>query len=150
MQQKLQIKNKKAEFNYELVDKYQAGLILTGTEIKSIRDGKINMSDAFCVFKGDTLWVRNLNISAFDKGTIYNHEPLRLRQLLLRKKELMKIQSRVKERGFTIVPTAVYLNDRGIAKIEIATAKGKKTYNKKDSKKEKDIKRDTERQLRDK
>lgn len=149
-QQSLEIINKKAGFQFELMDKFQAGIILTGTEIKSIREGRVNMGDAYCQFKGETLWIRNLNIAVYEKGTHYNHEPLRLRQLLLKKKELNRILAKVKERGFTIVPTSIYLNNRGIAKIEIALARGKKTYNKKDSKKEKDIKRDTDRQLREK
>ena len=147
MQQQLEIVNRKAGFNYELGEKFQAGMILTGTEIKSIREGKVNLSDAFCTFKGERLMVRNLHISTFTNGNIYNHDPLRLRQLLLQKREIKKIQTRMKERGLTLVPTRIYLSERGLAKIEIALAKGKKTHNKKESIKEKDIKRETARRL---
>ena len=147
MQQQLEIVNRKAGFNYELGEKFQAGMILTGTEIKSIREGKVNLSDAFCTFKGERLMVRNLHISPFTNGNIYNHDPLRLRQLLLQKREIKKIQTRMKERGLTLVPTRIYLSERGLAKIEIALAKGKKTHNKKESIKEKDIKRETARRL---
>lgn len=140
-QTNINIKNKRATFDYELLETYTAGLVLTGTEIKSIRLGKASLVDTFCVFEKDGLWVRNMNISEYFYGSYNNHIARRDRKLLLNKKELKKIQRMVKETGYTIVPTRLFLNDRGLAKLNIAVARGKKQYDKRQSLKEKDDKR---------
>lgn len=119
--------------------------MLTGTEIKSIRKGAANLTDAFCVFKRGELFVRNLFIAEYELGTAYNHEPRRIRKLLLRQSELNKLERKVKERGFTIVPTRLYVNQRGFAKLEIALAQGKKSFDKRESLKAKDQSRDLDR-----
>ena len=135
------IKNKRATFDYELLDTYTAGIVLTGTEIKSIRLGKASLVDTFCIFEKDALWVRNMNITEYFYGSYNNHVARRDRKLLLNKKELKKIQRSVKETGYTIVPTRLFLNDRGLAKLNIAIARGKKQYDKRQTLKEKDDKR---------
>lgn len=142
------IKNKRATFDYELIDKYQAGIVLVGTEIKSIRLGKASLVDTFCYFNDDELWVKNMNISEYFYGTYNNHLPKRDRKLLLTKRELMKLRRQTKETGFTIVPTKLFFNEKGLAKLEIAVAKGKKEYDKRDSLKEKDDKRQMDRAMK--
>ncbi|MBS1506078.1 MAG: SsrA-binding protein SmpB [Chitinophagales bacterium] len=145
MEKQIDIKNKKAFFEFEFLDRYPAGVMLTGTEIKSVRLGNVNMSDAWCYFSKGELFVKNLNISPYEKGTHYNHEPLRPRKLLLRKKELEKLQVKIKEKGLTIIPTRVFLSDRGLAKIEVALAKGKKLHDKRDTIKMREAKRELQR-----
>jgi SsrA-binding protein len=145
MQKQIDIKNKKAFFEFEFLDRYAAGVMLSGTEIKSVRLGNVNMSDAWCYFSKGELFVKNLNISPYEKGTHYNHEPLRPRKLLLRRKELEKLQAKIKEKGLTIVPTRVFLSDRGLAKIEVALAKGKKLHDKRDTIKMREAKRELQR-----
>ncbi|TFD97207.1 SsrA-binding protein SmpB [Dysgonomonas capnocytophagoides] len=140
-QSNINIKNKRATFDYELLETYTAGLVLTGTEIKSIRLGKASLVDTFCIFEKSGLWVRNMNISEYFYGSYNNHAAGRDRKLLLNRKELKKIQRMVKETGYTIVPTRLFINDRGLAKINIAVARGKKQYDKRQSLKEKDDKR---------
>lgn len=142
MNNTINIKNKKAYFEFEFIDKFIAGMILTGTEIKSIREGKVNMNDGWCYFQKNDLWVRNLNISVYEKGTHYNHDPLRPRKLLLNKKELNKLQDKMKEKGLTVIPLRLFISDRGFAKLEIALAKGKKIHDKRDSIKEREAKRE--------
>ena len=137
----INIKNRKAEFEYFLLARYTAGIVLTGTEIKSIRAGKANFSDTFCSFINNELWVHNLHISEYTAGSYNNHEPKRDRKLLLIKRELRKIQSKMNERGTTIIPTLLFVNEKGYAKLEIALARGKKMYDKRESIKEKDIRR---------
>ena len=140
-QSNINIKNKRATFDYELLETYTAGLVLTGTEIKSIRLGKASLVDTFCIFEKSGLWVRNMNISEYFYGSYNNHAARRDRKLLLNRKELKKIQRMVKETGYTIVPTRLFINDRGLAKINIAVARGKKQYDNRQSLKEKDDKR---------
>jgi SsrA-binding protein len=142
------IRNKRASFDYELVDFYKAGIVLVGTEIKSIRLGKASLVDTFCFFNNGELWVKNMNISEYFYGTYNNHLPRRDRKLLLSKKELLKIRRQTKDTGFTIVPTKLYINEKGLAKMEIAVAKGKKAYDKRDSLKEKDDKRSMDRAMK--
>ena len=137
----INIRNRKAEFEYFLLTKYTAGLVLTGTEIKSIRAGKASFSDTYCGFVDNELWVHNLHISEYAAGSYNNHEPKRDRKLLLTKRELRKIQSKLNERGTTVIPTLLYINEKGYAKLEIALAKGKKMYDKRESIKEKDNRR---------
>lgn len=144
-QNNIQIKNKKAYFDYELVEKYIAGLVLTGTEIKSIRMGKASLVDTYCLFNDGELYVRGMNIATYDYGTYNNHEPMRDRKLLLQKAELRKLLRKTKEKGFTIVPTRLFITEKGLAKLEIALARGKKEYDKRETIRERDLKRDMER-----
>ncbi len=137
----IQIKNKRASFDYEFLDIYTAGIVLTGTEIKSIRLGKASLVDTYCILNNGELWVKNMNISEYFYGTYNNHQPRRDRKLLLNKKELAKIGRQVKETGLTIIPTKLFINERGLAKVVVAVAKGKKEYDKRESIKEKDDKR---------
>jgi SsrA-binding protein len=142
------IRNKRASFDFELIDTYQAGIVLVGTEIKSIRLGKASLVDTFCFFNNGELWVKNMNISEYFYGTYNNHLPRRDRKLLLNKKELQKLRRQTKETGFTIVPTKLFINSKGLAKVEIAVAKGKKAYDKRESLKEKDDKRMMDRAMK--
>ena len=147
-QDQVNIKNKKAFFEFEIQDKVEAGIELRGTEVKSIREGKASIKEAYCFFHKGELYIKNMNVTEYEKGNIYNHEPTRQRKLLLKKRELQKLNEKVKEKGLTIVPLRLYFNSRGVAKLEIGVAKGKKVYDKRDSIKEKDTKRDIERQLK--
>lgn len=139
------IKNKRASFDYELLDTYQAGIVLTGTEIKSIRLGKASLVDTFCFFNNGELWVKNMYIAEYFYGTYNNHQARRDRKLLLTKKELQKIQRLSKESGFSVIPTKIYISDKGLAKIIVAVAKGKKVYDKRESIKERVDKRQMDR-----
>lgn len=141
LQKSIEIRNRKATFEYHILEDYSAGMVLQGTEIKSIRAGKVNLSDAYCYFNEGELYVKNLNIAKYEKGTYYNHEPLRDRKLLLSKRELRKLENKLKDKGLTIVPTRIFINDAGWAKLDIGLAKGKKLYDKRESIKERDIKR---------
>ena len=143
----IEIKNKRATYEYFLVDDYTAGIVLTGTEIKSIRDGKANLSDAYCAFVGNELFVKQMHISEYRFGSYYNHQAKRDRKLLLNRRELRKLQNRIKERGYTIVPVILFVNPQGRAKLLISLAKGKKFFDKRESIKEKDSKRSLEREL---
>lgn len=136
------IYNRKAKFNYTIEDNYDAGIVLTGNEVKSIREGKLNFNDSFCLFLNNELWVRGLYISENKFGLKQN--PTRDRKLLLKKKELNKIQTQIKEKGYTIVPIKVFFNDRNILKMNIGIGKGKKEYDKRETIK----KRETEREVR--
>ena len=140
MDQNIYIKNKKAYFEYHILDKYTAGIQLLGTEIKSIRDGKANINDAFCSFINNQLYVRNLHISEYSFGSFYNHEAKRDRVLLLTKKELKKLRVRGEEKGLTIVPLVFFFCVCGFVKLEIALDNGKKTINKRETKKESETK----------
>jgi SsrA-binding protein len=139
------IRNRQASFEYELLDKYIAGIVLTGTEIKSIREGKINLQDGYGYFRNGELFVKGVNISPYAQGTHYNHEATRERKLLLKRSELKKLESRTEEKGLTLVPTRLFINDRGFAKMEIALGRGKKMHDKRDSIKERDAKRELDR-----
>ena len=145
MEKTVNIKNKKAGHEYFLMQELTAGIQLTGTEIKSIRDGKASIVDAYCSFKGDELFVINMHIAEYTYGTYNNHEPKRDRKLLVTKRELKKLQVKVKERGFTIVPTLLFINEKGLAKLTIALAKGKHHYDKRENLKNKDHMREIER-----
>lgn len=141
----IKIKNKKAGFEYHLIEEFEAGIQLTGTEIKSIREGKVSFVDSFCTFIEGELFVRNLHISEYRYGTHYNHDPKRDRKLLLNKRELRKLETKTREKGYTIVPTLLYINERGLAKLKIALAQGKHLYDKRESIKQKDMERDMDR-----
>ncbi|MBK6730253.1 MAG: SsrA-binding protein SmpB [Bacteroidetes bacterium] len=143
------IRNKRATFEFEIIDSYSAGIVLHGSEIKSIREGKASISEAYCIFKNEELWVKSMHINEYNMATHYQHEPLRLRKLLLSRKELAKLGAKVKERGFTIVPLRLFVNERGFAKLEIALARGKKVHDKRNTIKARDEKRDLDRSLRD-
>lgn len=147
LQKTINIKNRKASFEYYFLEEYTAGMVLTGTEIKSIREGKVSMADAYCYFSKGELYVKNLNIARYENGTHYNHEPLRERKLLLSRRELRKLENKLTDKGLTVIPTRLFINDGGLAKMEIALAKGKKLYDKRDSIKEKDMKREQDRRV---
>ncbi|MGY3052201.1 SsrA-binding protein [Pedobacter sp. UYEF25] len=149
MKNDINIKNKRAYFDYNLIDKYIAGIALLGTEIKSIREAKANMTDAFCMFIGRDLFVRNLHISEYSHSSFFHHDIKRDRALLLKKKELKKLRVKGEEKGYTIVPLRIFVNERGFAKIEIALAQGKKEFDKRDSMKERDSKREMDRAMKD-
>jgi SsrA-binding protein len=139
------IKNKKASFDYEFIETFVAGIVLTGTEIKSIRLGKASLVDSYGVIIHKELWMKNMNVSEYFYGTYNNHEARRDRKLLLNRKELNKIEQLSKNTGFTIVPIRLFINEKGLVKVLIAVAKGKKLYDKRQSLKEKDDKRDMDR-----
>ncbi|MCB0531535.1 MAG: SsrA-binding protein SmpB [Lewinellaceae bacterium] len=142
---KIEVKNRRASFEYQFLQEYEAGLVLTGTEIKSVRAGNVNLNDAYCAFENDELWVRNMYIAEYEYGTNQNHEARRNRKLLLRKTELRKLARRVREKGHTIIPYKLYLNERGIAKLLIELATGKKSYDKRETIKQRDDKRQLDR-----
>jgi SsrA-binding protein len=141
----ISIKNKKAYFEYFLLEELTAGIQLTGTEIKSIREGKASFVDSFCTFINNELFVRNLHISEYRFGTHYNHDPKRDRKLLLNARELRKLETKTREKGFTIIPVLLFINENGYAKLKIALAKGKHSYDKRETIKKKDVEREMER-----
>src|SRR5688572_32584976 len=141
----INIRNRQAGYEFELLDKYVAGIVLTGTEIKSIREGKANLQDGYCYLNNGELFVKGVNISPYAQGTHYNHEATRERKLLLKRSELKKLEARTSEKGLTLVPTRLFINDRGFAKMEIAVGRGKKMHDKRDSIKERDAKRELDR-----
>ncbi len=139
------IKNKKAGFEFFLLETYSAGIILTGTEIKSLREGKANLTDAYCYFRENELYIRNMHIAEYKFGTYANHDPKRERKLLLTKRELRKLSNKLKEQGLTVIPVSLYINAKGLAKLDISLAKGKKLYDKRETLKAKDTKREMDR-----
>ncbi|MEQ9466681.1 MAG: SsrA-binding protein SmpB [Ekhidna sp.] len=141
----IQIKNRKASYEYEFVEKVEAGIMLKGTEIKSLREGKASIQEAYCFFKKDELFIKGMNISPYSQASFESHDMTRDRKLLLKKRELEKFKSKMEEKGLTIIPVRIYINSRGLAKLEIALAKGKKIYDKRDSIKKKDQKRELDR-----
>lgn len=145
MSSNINIKNRKASFEYQFIATFVAGISLVGTEIKSIRNNQANISDAYCVFMDEDLYVKNLHIAEYPNGGYANHEPKRDRKLLLNKKELHKMLGKVKEKGNAVIPIRLFINESGKAKLEIALAKGKKIYDKRESIKENDQKRDMDR-----
>ena len=143
--QQVNIKNKKAHFNYEIGDTFTAGIVLTGTEIKSIRDGKASLTDSYCIVENGEVWVKNMHISEYFYGSYNNHSVKRDRKLLLNKKEITKISKAADEPGFTIVPKRIFISDRGFANMVIGIGKGKKQYDKRQSIKEREDKRNIDR-----
>jgi SsrA-binding protein len=141
----INIKNRKASYNFEFVEKFIAGIVLGGTEIKSVRQGKANLVDAYCFFNDDELWVSGMHIAEYSFGSYNNHDPKQDRKLLLNRRELDKLKKKSQEKGFTIVATRLFINDRGLAKLEIALAKGKREYDKRHDIRERDSKREIDR-----
>lgn len=141
----INVRNKQATFNYELLDKFIAGIVLRGTEIKSIREGKVNLQDGYCYFSKGEMFVKGITITPYAQGTHYNHEAGRERKLLMKKSELVKLESKVEEKGLALVPVRLFINDRGLAKLEVGLGKGKKTHDKRESIKERDVKRELNR-----
>jgi SsrA-binding protein len=140
----MEIRNRSAYYEYQIDDKYDAGIVLTGTEVKALRSGKASFNDSYCIFQGDELYVRSLHISEYELGTYNNHNPTRERKLLLNRKELRKIQGKIKEKGFTIIPLRIFFAESGKAKMQIGLARGKKLHDKRESIKQ----RDADRELR--
>lgn len=140
----MEISNRKAYFEFSILQKYTAGIVLTGTEIKSVREGKASFNDSYCLFFKGELFLRNLHIAEYGFGGVYNHEPTRERKLLLRKPELRKLQAKIKEKGYTIVPLRLFISEKGFAKVEIGLGKGKKSFDKRETIKA----RETEREIR--
>ncbi|MBN2743851.1 SsrA-binding protein [Breznakibacter xylanolyticus] len=145
MAQQLNIRNKRATFDYELEERFTAGVQLAGTEIKSIRMGKASLVDSYCYFQNNELWLKGMNVAEYFYGTYNNHIPTRERKLLLNRKELNKLERKTKESGLTIIPIKLFLNERGLVKVEIALAKGKKSFDKRETLKAKDARREMDR-----
>jgi SsrA-binding protein len=142
------ITNRSAYHDYFIEDKYVAGMVLTGTEVKSLRDGRASFNDAYCYFHKGELWIKSLHIAEYSHGTVNNHDPLRERKLLLQKRELRKLEAKMKEKGYTIVPLKIFFNEKGLAKLEIGLGKGKKMYDKRESIKTRDVERQMKRFLK--
>jgi SsrA-binding protein len=140
----MEIKNRSAYFEYQIDDKYDAGMVLTGTEVKSLRSGKVSFNDSYCIFQDGELFIKSLHISEYELGTYANHNPVRDRKLLLNKKELRKMMGKIKEKGFTIIPLRIYFSESGKAKVQIGLARGKKLHDKRESIKQ----READRELR--
>ncbi len=144
----INIRNKKARFEYHLEETFTAGMVLTGTEIKSIRNNKASILEAFCVFQNDEVWIRNMFINDYKNSSFYSHKPKGDRKLLLNKREIKKLEKWMKDKGNTIIPTKVFINEKGWAKVEIACAKGKKLHDKREDLKAKDDQRAMDRAMK--
>ena len=142
-----EFKNRQAFHEYFIDTRYEAGMVLLGTEIKSLREGKISFNDSYCLIDKGEVWLKSLHIAEYSHGTVNNHDPLRDRKLLLRKREISKIQAKLKEKGYTLVPLRIFFSDKNLAKIEIGLAKGKKLHDKRESIKQKDVEREMKRYL---
>ena len=144
----MSIQNRSAYHDYFIEDKYDAGIVLAGTEVKSIREGKVSFADSFCIFQKGELWVKNMHIAEYRFGTTNNHLAVHDRKLLLNKKELRKLENKMKEKGYTIVPLKIFFNEKGYVKLEIGLGKGKKLYDKRDTIKQRDTEREMKRYLK--
>ena len=142
------IKNRSAYFEYYIDDKFVAGIVLTGTEVKSLRAGKASFNDSYCLFQKGELWLRSLHISEYTYGTINNHNPMQDRKLLLNRRELKKLENRIKEKGYTIVPLRIFFNEKNLAKVEIGLGKGKKLHDKRETIKQRDTEREIKRYIK--
>ncbi|HBY03426.1 MAG TPA: SsrA-binding protein [Desulfotomaculum sp.] len=149
MDEKIVSVNRKARHEYHLLDTFETGIVLTGTEVKSIRAGNVSMQDSYAIVENAELFLYNLHISPFEKGNRFNHEPKRIRKLLAHKSEIMRLLGYTREKGLTIIPLRIYFNERGRVKVELAVARGKKTYDKRDDIAKRDAKREMERTLKD-
>ncbi len=143
----MNIENRKARFDYQFLETYTAGIVLKGTEIKSIREGKAGLADSYCYFKNDELFIRNFHITEYENASFYNHEPTRERKLLLNRHELTRLLKSVKDQGLTIVPVKLFISDKGFAKINIALARGKKAFDKREDIKKRDVERELNRKF---
>jgi len=143
-----EIRNRSAYHEFFIDTKYVAGIALTGTEVKSLREGKASFNDSFCVIHQGEMWLRSLHIAPYSHGTANNHDPLRERKLLLQKREIKKIESKLKEKGYTVVPLRIFLNEKNLVKVEFGLAKGKKLHDKRESIRQKDVEREMKRQLK--
>jgi SsrA-binding protein len=143
-----EIKNRSAYHEYFIDTKYEAGMVLLGTEIKSMRTGKVSFNDSYCLIDKGEIWLKSLHIGEYSHGTVNNHDPVRSRKLLLQKREIKKIEGKLKEKGYTLVPLRIFFNEKNLAKIEIGLAKGKKLHDKRDSIKQKDVEREMKRYLK--
>ena len=143
-----EIKNRSAYFEYFIDNKYDAGIVLTGTEVKSLREGKANLSDSYCYIHKGEVWIKNFHISAYSHGTANNHDPVRDRKLLLQRREIRKIESKLNEKGYTLIPLRVYFSAKNLAKIEVGLGKGKKVYDKRETIKQRDTEREMKRWLK--
>jgi len=143
-----EIKNRSAWHEYFIDDKYEAGMALLGTEVKSIREGKVSFNDSYCLLHKGEIWIKSLHIAEYSHGNLNNHDPLRDRKLLLQKKEIKKIESKLKEKGYTLVPLRVYFNEKGLVKMDIGLAKGKKLHDKRETLRKKDVEREMKRYVR--
>lgn len=147
-QKKINIQNKKAGFEFEIIDRYEAGIVLRGSEIKAIRNGGGSISEAFCLMRDGELFIKNMNIPEYSHGGYANHVPVTMRKLLLRKRELERIDSKIREKGLSMLPLRLFMSDRGFAKLEVGVGRGKKKFDKRDSLKEKDTKREVDRAMK--
>ncbi len=143
-----ELKNRQAFHEYFIDAKYEAGMVLLGTEVKSLREGRVSFNDSYCLIHKGEIWLKSLHIAQYSHGNQNNHDPLRDRKLLLEKREIKKIESKLKEKGYTIIPLRIFFNDKSLAKIEIGLAKGKKLHDKRDSIKKKDVEREIKRFLK--
>lgn len=148
MNQSVKISNKRAYFDYAIKDTFVAGIVLKGTEVKSLRQGKASINESYCFLQNDEVFLKNANISIFKEGSYNNHEPLRVRKLLLEKREILKIKKAIETKGFTLVPIEIYLDDKGLFKIKIGTGTGKKKHDKREDLKLKDHKREISRAMK--
>ena len=146
IQKDINIKNRKASYNFEFIETLTCGIQLTGTEIKSIRQGKVSLAEAYCYINNNELFVKGMNIAVYEQGTHYNHEPTRVRKLLAKKREILKFEEKLKDQSMTIIAVNMFISERGFAKLHIAVARGKKTHDKRESLKQKDAKRSIQRQ----
>jgi len=143
-----ELKNRQAFHEYFIDTTYVAGIVLLGTEVKSIRTGKISFNDSYCLIHKGEIWIKSLHITPYSHGTVNNHDPLRDRKLLLQKREIRKIETKLKEKGYTLVPLRIFFNDKNLAKMEIGLARGKKLYDKRETIKNRDVERDLKRYLK--
>ena len=143
-----ELKNRSAYYEFFIDAKYEAGLVLLGTEVKSLREGKASFNDSYCLIHKGEIWLKSLHIGAYSHGTANNHDPLRDRKLLLKKREITKIEGKLKEKGFTLVPLRIFFNEKNLAKIEIGLARGKKFHDKRETIRQKDVEREMKRYLK--
>jgi SsrA-binding protein len=142
------LKNRSAYHDYFIEDKYDAGMVLLGTEVKSLRDGRASFNDSYCIFNKGELWVKSLHIAEYSHGTVNNHDPVRDRKLLLQRRELRKMEAKIKEKGYTIIPLRIFFNEKGLVKLEIGLGKGKKQYDKRETIKQRDTDRELKRYIK--
>jgi SsrA-binding protein len=142
-----ELKNRQIFYEYFIDSRYEAGMVLLGTEVKSMREGKVSFNDSYCLIDKGEIWLKSLHIAEYSHGTVNNHDPLRDRKLLLQKREIKKIKTKLKEKGYTLVPLRIFFNEKNLAKIEIGLAKGKKLHDKRESIKQKDVEREMKRYL---